>query len=392
MKKKPIFWIILLCFIVGFFEVGSYISVTIVRKILIDAKTSNIFLSDDHTFTQEDIDRYFDVRDSVLGWPTSTALQSDRYDESAARNNPAHPYPRPACVAAFGDSFIYSAEVSDADAWSNRLSMSLGCRVANFGVGGYGTDQAYMRFKRTNIDPAFVVVLGLFPENIQRNVNQYRGFLVAKHVLAFKPRYVVRNGKLLLLPIIQQENFDYDELLKEPRKFLESEFFLPESSFGPVRVRFPYSFTAIKALLHPKVLSFLFGQPTWAKLYQRDSGSDGFEVTAAILRQFTIDVRNLGKTPIVFVFTNVKSVENFVRSGIWPYQSILNFMDQEDIQYIHFGEYLNDSFDLSRICEIFTKQILFGCAGHYTKEGYRMVADAIYRFIKGNSLLRNSGS
>ena len=391
MKKKLIFSIILLCFFVGFFEVGSYFTVTITDKILSDARTTNIFLNDNHSFSQEDIDRYFDVRDPVLGWPTSTALRSNRLDEAGARHNPAHPYPRPACVAAFGDSFTYSAESSDADSWSNQLSMSLGCRVANFGVGAYGTDQAYMRFKGKNVDSASVVILGLFPENIQRNVNQYRGFLVAQHNLVFKPRFVVPNGKLLLVPIIQRENFDYDELLKEPRKFLESEYFLPESSFGPVRVRFPYTFTAIKALFHPKILSFLFGQPTWANFYQSDNDSGGLEVTAAILRQFTADVRNLGKTPVVFVFTNAKSVDAFVRFGAWPFQSILDFMDQEEIQYINFGGHLEDYIDLSRICEIFTRHMVFGCTGHYTKEGYGMVADTIHRFIKRNNLVRNSG-
>ena len=32
------------------------------------------------------------------------------------------------------------------DGWIERLSHKLGCRVANYGVDGYGTDQAYVRF------------------------------------------------------------------------------------------------------------------------------------------------------------------------------------------------------------------------------------------------------
>lgn len=389
MKKKPLFWIIILCFLAGFSELSSYIVVTITRGILVGARTSNILLDESHSFSQEDIEAYFNSRDPILGWPTSTALSSKRYDDSGARHNPAHPYPQPACLAAFGDSFTFSAEVSDAGAWTNQLSILLGCRVANFGVGGYGTDQAYMRFKRTNVDSARVVILGLFPENIQRNVNQYRGFLVAYHGLHFKPRYMIRNGKLILLPIIQQENFDYDELLKQPENFLKNEYFLPGSAFGPIPVRFPFTFTAVKALVHPKVLAVLAGQPTWTRFYQSDHDSNGLEVTAAILQRFVNDVRELGKTPIVFVFTNAKSVKIFVRSGIWPYQSILKFMDRNKIIYIHLGEYLGDYIHLSRICEMFTKDTVFGCTGHYTEDGYRIVAETIYRYVEENNLLRD---
>ena len=41
-----------------------------------------------------------------------------------------------------------------ADGWVEQLSRKLGCRVANYGVSGYGTDQAYVRFQRiTQVRP-----------------------------------------------------------------------------------------------------------------------------------------------------------------------------------------------------------------------------------------------
>lgn len=392
MNKKVVFWALLTVCLALFIEFGSYLAVTITQEILQDARTSNIFLTDNHSFTQSDIDSYFDSRDPILGWPTPAILQSDRHDESGARPNPAYPYPQPGCVAAFGDSFTYASEVSHAEGWANQLSKRLGCRVANFGVGGYGTDQAYLRFKQTNVDDASVVILGFFPEDIERNVNQYRGFLSGNHNLVFKPRYLVHDGELELVPIIQRENFNYDELIKDPIKFLKYEYFLPGTAFGPVSVKFPFTLTAIEALFHPKILAFISGQPTWAKLYREDSDSGGLETTEAILRQFAADVRNMGKFPLVFVFTNAKSVDHFRDSRVWPFQSVLDFMDREQIHYINFGQYLDANFDLARICEIFTKQIVFGCTGHHTAEGNRLVADSIYRFITDGDLLSHGGS
>ena len=45
---------------------------------------------------------------------------------------------------------------TDKEAWSNQLSRLVGCRVANYGVSGYGSDQATIRFEQ-NVDGSFDV-------------------------------------------------------------------------------------------------------------------------------------------------------------------------------------------------------------------------------------------
>jgi hypothetical protein len=140
--------------------------------------------------TDQEMVDYLANRDPVLGWPTMSQLASSMHDESGARPNPSIPYPAEPCVAAFGDSFIYSTEATDEQAWSNRLSELLDCRVANFGVGGYGTDQAYLRMQKLGFGPARVVFIGFFPSNIARNVNRARGWLRATGGLLPKPRFL----------------------------------------------------------------------------------------------------------------------------------------------------------------------------------------------------------
>ena len=98
---------------------------------------------------------YLSTRDPVTGWPGTAP--SDRHDPSGSRPVPAFPTPGEERVWLYGDSFVYANEVDDADAWGNQLSLKLNRRVANFGIPGYGTDQAYLRFKNTANDRAGVV-------------------------------------------------------------------------------------------------------------------------------------------------------------------------------------------------------------------------------------------
>lgn len=58
------------------------------------------------------------------------------------------------------------------------------------GVLGYGTDQSFVRFHRNTGEAAPVVMLGIFAENVVRNVVDYRSFLgQAPHPLWLKGRF-----------------------------------------------------------------------------------------------------------------------------------------------------------------------------------------------------------
>src|SRR6185295_1354810 len=55
----------------------------------------------------------------------------------------------------FGDSFTWCDQVIDADAWPRLVEdRRADVEALNFGVGGYGTDQALLRFERDGRDLA----------------------------------------------------------------------------------------------------------------------------------------------------------------------------------------------------------------------------------------------
>ena len=106
---------------------------------------------DTEDILKADFENYMKMRHPVLGWPSPSVFGDEQFDGSGSRWIPSFPAEDTEVVSLYGDSYTYATDVSHEDAWSNILSKMVGGRVANFGVGGYGTDQAYLRFNR-NID------------------------------------------------------------------------------------------------------------------------------------------------------------------------------------------------------------------------------------------------
>ncbi|MCP3917208.1 MAG: hypothetical protein GY711_16795 [bacterium] len=149
------------------------------------------------------------VFDADLGWcPTpGPADPPYHYDELAARVTEP-PFPRaPEAgtkrIAVFGCSFTRGDEVEGHEAWPALLHARPGLVCANFGMGGYGADQAFLRFRR---DAAALeldeVWLGWMPASAQRVVTHYPPLLNHwTNAVAFKPRFVLDGaGELKLLP------------------------------------------------------------------------------------------------------------------------------------------------------------------------------------------------
>ncbi len=79
----------------------------------------------------------------------------------------------------FGDSFTAGDGVSNRDRYGDALERLVpGLQVLNFGLSGSGTDQQYLAFRE--VAPGLehdLVVVGVFVENIRRNVSRYRRYM-----------------------------------------------------------------------------------------------------------------------------------------------------------------------------------------------------------------------
>ena len=94
--------------------------------------------------------------------------------------------------------------------------------VMNFGVPGFGLDQAYLRYQKMIREFELpTVLLGFMPENMTRHVNTYRPFYYPGTDLPLgKPRFKLDEGQLKLVPNPFRSVADYERLLREPQTVL----------------------------------------------------------------------------------------------------------------------------------------------------------------------------
>jgi len=150
---------------------------------------------------------YF-VADDLLGWVPGPARRSadGRYSSSAEglrSSSPAVAYASRSArhrVAIAGDSFTFGLEVPFEDSWGAVLETALGPDVAvlNFGVDGYGVDQAFLRYERDARPwkPA-VVILGFIDHDLYRTLSVYSFVTFPEWGFPFsKPRFVMKGGTL----------------------------------------------------------------------------------------------------------------------------------------------------------------------------------------------------
>lgn len=120
-------------------------------------------------------------------------------------------------VAMLGDSFVWGYGVNDDETMAVHLDRALaGARVLNFGVCGYGTDQAYLHYREVarQFEPD-VVVLAFFPQNDYADNLEGRAAPNHRPYFAFDADGVLRAQNLPLPPrdhIMQPREMGFDEV------------------------------------------------------------------------------------------------------------------------------------------------------------------------------------
>lgn len=108
-------------------------------------------------------------------------------------------------IALVGDSYVFAEHVRFEKSFGHLLEEALGAniQVLNFGVPGYGLDQAYLRFKKEVLDwKPEIVVLGFPEHDLFRTMTVYPFINWPDWDVPFsKPRFVLDNGALRLLNV-----------------------------------------------------------------------------------------------------------------------------------------------------------------------------------------------
>lgn len=269
-------------------------------------------------------------------------------------------------VELFGDSFIHGHDVALGGSIAPQLESALAERgvraeALNFGVGGFGTDQAYIRYSRDGgrFDTD-VVVAGLQLENVERHLMLFRIIRHPRSKIPFsKPRYYFEGPSLLVAnrPTVRPE--DVPETLarfdRSPLRRYESFY---DDRYVPKWYRRSRLIAVIENALHghdvaPDVMA---------------SDGEGMRVTRAILERFRDDVAVTGK-PFFLVYLPLKAnLAAQLAGGTDPWEPLIAPMRKEFA--------IVDP--TPRLLAIAREKGVDAVAPlHYTAEGNRAVAEAL---------------
>ncbi len=363
--------IIIVFIVVGFAEFMAYVKTCQLVKYDIG------FIPLDIT---ESYEEYMARHNPRLGWVTPP----DRVDAEGSRPIPAFPDPTHTrtCVSLYGDSFTEGSGVDPEHTWSNVLSQLLHCRVANFGVSGYGTDQACIRFLHNLNDQARVVVLGFLSENLMRNVNQLRNLISPSTACLLKPRFVLPEpGKLTLVPIPPLTQNAYDTMREYPERILSQDFFLPGGPSGYQRMAFPYTWGIIKAfpILYRNLL---LHRPTYFDLYQPGHPSQAVPVTLGVMEEFCREAKKRGKQPLILVIPTHFDIIQYRRDGKWVYQPLVDLMAKQNLEFLDAGpsivKYLGDA----GVETLYSPQT----HNHLNDKGNGLLARIVYDYLRHKNI------
>jgi hypothetical protein len=287
-------------------------------------------------------------------------------------------------IAAFGDSFVHANEVSDAESWSARLEEIDGrIEVANYGVGGYGTDQALLLYERRGLELGpRVVLLGFTDVNYARNVNRYVRFRSANSLPLFKPRFRLTGTearRLELLPSAFPGEAAMKVLLDSPDQVLRSAEH--DWWFRPLEWRNPL----YDHLASIRLASTLGGR-AWnarlrpGRLYRSGAmnpDSDAFELLVAIVKRFAQIAQARGQHFVFMLFPDES--EDIWGDGARSYQPLLDRLEG-DVRIVDLADALRE--DASVTAENMRRP-----GRHYGPEANRTVARAVRRELLDNGWL-----
>lgn len=269
-------------------------------------------------------------------------------------------------VLACGESFTFGEEVADGEAWTAQLEARVPeLEVLNYGVGGYGTDQALLRVTREAQGPIDALLVGLMLENIGRNLNRYRPLWYPSSQPAAKPRYVLGAGGLELVP---QPFGTFAEFVGAVRSGAVFARLAEHEHWSDAA---PPSWLAWSAAARLVAGQRAYAARELAPLWTDTEGVP-FRTTLALLEAFGALAQRLGsENVLVLVFPMRSDLEGFVQHGRRYWDPLLAALDARGLAHLDLAEPLAAASQESGGVRALYRQ------SHLGPRGNALVAEAI---------------
>jgi hypothetical protein len=319
-------------------------------------------------------DRYME-RDDELGWALRPNGGAGMYEANASglrgrRGETVTQAPGTGItrVAVHGDSFTHGDEVPLEHTWAAQwMSLRPNLEVLNFGVAGYGVDQAVLRHARDGTRfSAQAHVLCIWPEDIIRNLNIIRFYMTPQGELGRpKPRFVLEGDGLKLVnsPVMNDQDFADTVTGRRVNPLMAHERLHAEQDFEPRWYHASYTARAVGGLLRSH-------ERRRARERQYfDPNSEANRLAVRIAALFKAKVESSGAKAYVAIIPAGNYLERHEAGG-WP---LVDLLRGQGIDVIDLGPAIARAVR----AEGFDRIYLPG--GHTTSLGNRRIAEAFDR-------------
>lgn len=328
----------------------------------------------------------------VLGWTIKPKGSADQYRANAQgirADREYTPYPdNKIRIATFGDSFVHCDEVNNNETWQEHLNnIDSRLETINFGVGGYGTDQSFLRYLEDGrkLHPD-IVIIGFMTENPTRNLNTFRPFYHPETGLPLsKPRFELDEHGLRLIKNPLSSLRDYERLLNDEKSVLlelsKNDFF-----YNYRYAEHPLDFFLSVRLF--KILRLIYLKPK-EKIFNKmvyNTDSKVYKITAAVLEKFYNTALENGSVPIIVFIPNSGDFWRLNEHKTKNYQPFMDMMNSKGIKYLDFTEEFMNEILIDEKPETF-----FAPDYHFSSRGNQYIAKYIYQYLKKNNYLDKKG-
>lgn len=325
--------------------------------------------------------------DPELGWtiqPHGKAPEAGYYANAqglrGSHDYPEHPAPGILRVEAFGDSFTHSDEVKNQDMWSEILEREGQGKieVMNFGVSGYGLDQAYLRYLQEGVQfHPHIVLIDFMSENIERVVNVFRPFYIPETNFPLsKPRFEIHEGHLKLYPNPLHSIADYEAMLRDDYHWLHQmapHDYHYKVHYGPSRWDFLSSVRMAKLVIWTLRSRFSKDRILNAQgVYDRES--EAYQVVTQLLEQFYREVKTHGSQPLIVLFPSESDLRHFREGGHVSYEPLKEDLEAKGYQIVDLLEGFKTYGKDKSLEELFTGL-------HYSPLGNQIVEKVLWEYL-----------
>ena len=342
--------------------------------------------------------------DKELGWvrkPNSSGFENGKYgkieyhiDSNGSRENFIE---KETLIATFGDSYTFCRQVEDDQTWQVYLSKKLNNKVLNFGVGNYGVDQALLYYQRHEVPmKTKTVVLGFVPETICRIQSYWKHYLEFGNTFAFKPRFTLENGKLILHgnPISELKGFNDINRVIDSIKSTDG-FYIRK--FKHLQFKTPYLIKFVINIRRNSLLFFLLIRKKFFNILgihnaeinnapfsiiMKDNIEDSHamyndnyacELLENILLQFCDEAYKRGHKPLILIMPQLIDLKIIRKTGVNPYN---NF-------FVQLGDKapvldMTESINTGNLSDLYTEDVY---GGHFSAKGNKLVAENIISYL-----------